>query len=377
MSSKTFKNALLKSSIYATDMADESSIYKCKTFIDSGNVMLNMLLSGSFDGGYPAGRIITLSGESGAGKSMLIMKGLLNFLKLNEENQIILYESEGAILSDVIPEDMKERFIVFPVHTVEEFSRLIVKHISLYKKEYEKTIEKGDTRILFAVDSLGNLAFEKEVKDAEAGKSASDMGLKAKKLKALGRTICSELAKIRTALIVSNHIYANPNAGMYATRKEKYAQSGGSGIQYLSSIIINLEKTLDREKEDGTKFKRASKAKVKAILDKSRFVREDSFIRFTIDFNRGISRLSGLVEFFEEYALFEKESAQTWKFLDFSGRKKALYEYIIRGFLENEELKSRMEQILKEKLCYGGCNLLDDLNELNYILECEDKGEDE
>lgn len=372
MGRKTFKNAILKSSEFATDMANPESIYECRTYIDSGNAMMNMLLSGKFDGGYPAGRIVTLSGESGAGKSMLIMKGLLNFLKLHEDNQIILYETEGAILSDVIPEELKERFLVIPVHTVEEFSKLIVKHIELYKSNYAEEINSGETRILFGLDSLGNLAFEKEVEDASKGKSASDMGLKAKKLKQLGRNICMNLAKIRTSLVVSNHIYANPNAGMYATRKQKYAQAGGSGVVYLSSIIINLDKSLEREREEGTKFKRASKAKIKAILDKSRFVREDTFIRFTIDFDKGISKLSGLIEFFEEYNLFEKPTKMTYSFLGFTGRKKELYKFIINSYLENPELKQQMEEIIQSKLCFGDCNLTTDLCEFNDILDEED-----
>lgn len=376
-SKKSFRNAVLKSSEYATDMANLESIYECKTYIDSGNVMLNMLLSGKFDGGYPAGRIITLSGEAGAGKSMLIMKGLLNFLKKHEDNQIVLYETEGAVLADVIPEELRERFLVVPVQTIEEFSKSIVKLVDKYQESYAEEIKAGETRVLFALDSLGNLAFEKEITDSETGKSASDMGLKAKKFKQLGRNICMKLAKIRTALIVSNHIYANPNAGMYATRKERYAQSGGSGIVYLSSIIINLEKALDREQEKGTKFKRASKAKIKAILDKSRFIREDSFIRFTIDFDKGINSLSGLIEFFDEFNMFEKVTAQTYKFLDFTGRKKELIKFIITSYLTDKDKKEQMEKLIQDKICYGNCDLVNDDYNFDDILEDETNNEDE
>lgn len=356
---KSFTKSVLKTSEYATDMEDES-IYDINEFIDSGNYAFNILLSGKIDGGFPVGKVTTISGETHTGKSILMMKAMIKFLNKHEDNIVILYETEGSVFKEVISEELRDRFLVFPVNTVEEFSTLITKHVELYKKDFEEEIKNKETRVLFALDSLGNLAIEKEVKDVNSGSGAMDMGIKSKLLKRLGRTLCLELSKIRTALICTNHIYANPNAGMYAQRKDKYAQAGGKGFQYLSSIIIYLSKTYEKEKI-GKKAKVATKAKVKAILDKSRLVKEDMFVRITIDFNKGISKFSGIIESLLEFDAIEKINQMTYKFLNFSGKKLELAQYIVE-ILKDETHPDRkaLEDKLKDIYCFGNMDLSDD-----------------
>lgn len=356
---KTFANAILKTSEFATTMSEES-IYDINKYIDSGNYALNVLLSGKLDGGFPVGKVTTISGETHTGKSILMMKAMIKFLSQHEDNMVILYETEGSVLKDVIPDELRERFLVIPVNTVEEFSALITKHVETYKEQFKDEISNNETRVLFALDSLGNLAIEKEIKDVNSGSGAMDMGIKSKLLKRLGRTLCLELSKIRTALICTNHIYANPNAGMYAQRKDKYAQAGGKGFQYLSSIIIYLSKGY--EKENVTKkVKLATKAKIKAILDKSRLVKEDMFVRITIDFNKGISKYSGIIESLLEFEVIEKVNRMTYKFLNFEGKKRELIEYII-GILKDTQHEDReaLQKVLSDLYCFGTMDLNDD-----------------
>ena len=49
-----------------------------KEWLHSGNYVLNHILSGEFGKGYPAGRITQVFGVSGAGKSYLISKSIIN-----------------------------------------------------------------------------------------------------------------------------------------------------------------------------------------------------------------------------------------------------------------------------------------------------------
>jgi len=67
--------------------------------------------------------------------------------------------------------------------------------------------ESPDIKIALFVDSIGLLNSDKEVNDFEKGKSASDMGLKAKDLRAMFRSFTLDLSNERIPFIFTNHTY--------------------------------------------------------------------------------------------------------------------------------------------------------------------------
>ena len=50
-------------------------------------------------------------------------------------------------------------------------------------------------KFIISIDSLGNLAADKEVEDAEKGKAAMDMGMRAKSLKSMMRLLTYKAAR--------------------------------------------------------------------------------------------------------------------------------------------------------------------------------------
>jgi len=177
-----------------------------KIWADSGNYVLNHILSGYFSKGYPAGRITQLFGESGSGKSFLISTTVANAQK--EGYMVILLDSEQALSKDYLekvgvstdPNDL----MTIQVTTVEQTQNIIVSILNDIKEAQEKS-DKDKIKLLLIVDSLGLLASNKALSDADSGKDAADMGTKAKALTRMFTAITQKIGLTETVCIVTNH----------------------------------------------------------------------------------------------------------------------------------------------------------------------------
>ena len=73
----------------------QSTLSSVDSWIDTGSMVLNALISGSLYGGVPKGRVTQFCGPSQTFKSGFILKILANAQK--EGMQIIIFDTEGAI----------------------------------------------------------------------------------------------------------------------------------------------------------------------------------------------------------------------------------------------------------------------------------------
>ena len=254
-------------------------------FIHTGNHMLNALLSADLLGGYPENRIISISGEKGTGKTFLSLNAAREFQ--NNGYAVKFYDSEGAINKRQVEEfgvsTEEDQWDYSSVSTVEDFRTDITNYIQelLDMKRDGYEIPK----MLFILDSAGNLASTKEVEDALSGSQKADM-TRAKVLKSVFRIITSKLAEIGATLIFTNHTYRTTDLF------SKEVSSGGTGPAYAASIIIFLSKA--QLKESDGKTKRG--IIVTAKTEKNRFARPE-LIKFHIDFTKGMNPYVGLHEY--------------------------------------------------------------------------------
>jgi RecA/RadA recombinase len=168
----------------------------------------------------------------------------------------------------------KERVVHTPIMNMEEFKFDVMHQL--------QEIKRGD-KVIFVIDSLGNMSSKKEMEDAIEGKSTQDM-TRARQMKSIFRMITPYLVKYDIPMVAVNHIY------MTQEMFSKPVVSGGSGI-YLSADNIFI---LGRQQEkDGTEL-----AGYNFIInvEKSRHSREKSKIPVTVKFEGGISKWSGLLE---------------------------------------------------------------------------------
>lgn len=257
-------------------MLDVNTFSEVDEWIGTGNYLLNAQISGSLFGGIPNTRSVMIAGDPGAGKSFVCLniareaqKAGYNIIYCDTEGAI---DRDGAVKFGIDP----KKFRYQPIQTVSSFKHFVLSVVDMAK-------ESG-MKIMLIIDSLGMLGTDKELTDAKEGHNAGDMGLKAKELRSLFRTITFELTNAKIPLVCTNHVYTG---GGYIQTKEA---SGGLGSVFSTSIIPFLSKAQLKEGDTKTGIIVTSK------LKKSRFTVPID-IKFHISFVNGMNKFVGLEDY--------------------------------------------------------------------------------
>lgn len=286
-----------KNSKWGGLMSDGAGVSEITDYISTGNYICNACLTGSIFGGAPNNRILCLSGESGTGKTYLLMNMAREAQK--KGHYVIWYDSENAIeLSQLIQFGVDpEKFRYEPVGTVQDFKTSITQTLDILieQKEQGNSIPK----VFFILDSVGNLATQKEIDDAKSASDKADM-TRAKQIRAIFRIVAHKMGIVCATFAFSNHIYMTTD--LFAQR----VQSGGKGLVYGASIILNLSKAKLKEGNDNLQ----TGIIVTAEPDKNRFCKPVK-VKFYISYVNGMNPYVGL----EEYMSFERCGIQKGKFI--------------------------------------------------------------
>lgn len=269
-----------------SESLDKSEFALPTDFIDTGNYMLNAAFTGSLFGGIPNNRSVCLGGESGAGKTFI----LLNICKKAQDAgyHIIYYDTEGAV--DIEAADNfgidPQKFQHEPMSDIDKFRTSIT---TVTKTLMEAKASGGEVpKVLIALDSLGMLATQKEIDDAISGSSAADM-TRAKKIRSLFRIITSDLTGLKIPFLFTNHV--GVNIGGYG---DPVVMGGGEGLKYSASVIALFSKA--KIKDDSQDNKRQTGIVVTSKMLKNRFAQPHN-IKFHIHFQEGMNPYIGLHEY--------------------------------------------------------------------------------
>lgn len=281
----------------------ESALSTVNEWVDTGCMVLNAIISGSLYGGVPVGRITGFSGPSAAGKTYIINKILAN---AQSRGMIpVIFDTEAAIdassTTGVGLDSDQVKYV--PVQTVEDCRN----QISTFLDSVMEAKMRG--KFIISIDSLGNLASQKELDDTEKGKTAMDMGTRAKGLKSMMRLLTFKAAQAGVTILFSNHTYDDPSA-MFPTLVK--AQSGGKGPVYLASVLVQLAKRdekHDKANEDDEilpEANRVSGTTLRALTVKNRFVPPFLECEAYLNFKRGLDKYSGLKEMAVNHGVIEQ-----------------------------------------------------------------------
>lgn len=282
---------------------NESALSTVTSWVDTGCMVLNSIISGSLYGGVPVGRITGFAGPSAAGKTYIINKILANGQK--QGMMPVIFDTEAAIdvgsTTGVGLDPSGVKYV--PVHTVEECRNQISAFL-------DGVIEaKLFGKFILSIDSLGNLASQKEIDDAEKGKTAMDMGTRAKGLKSMMRLLTFKAAQAGVTILFSNHTYDDPGA-MFPTLVKN--QSGGKGPVYLASVLVQLAKRdekHDKSNIDDEVVPEANKVSgttLRALTIKNRFVPPFLEGEMYLNFKKGLDKYSGLREMAVNHGVIEQ-----------------------------------------------------------------------
>lgn len=265
----------------------ENSFSRIDEWIHTGNYLLNAQISGSIFKGVPNSRSVGFSGKTSTGKSFLV-------LNLTREAQkagyhVIYGDSEAAVDEQTMinfgidPEKVRYQ----PLKTVLQTRHFIANLCATLREKKNSGFKIP--KIAMVIDSLGNLATEKETADAMSGSDKRDM-TKQQNLKSMFRIITTDLAELKIPLWVTNHVYDAVGSYFPTT-----VQAGGSALQYCASIIVEFVKAglKDGDEEASEQGQTKSGIIVTSKVVKSRFAKPIP-IKFHISFYKGMNPYVGL-----------------------------------------------------------------------------------
>ena len=263
------------STIKDSALLSQSKFFTKKDQIQTAIPALNVALSGELDGGFVPG--LTLwCGPSKHFKSMFSLIMAKSYMDKYPDAVMVFYDCEFGTPEAYFASLQMDtsRILHVPIMNMEEFKFDVMQQL--------ENLERGD-RVIFVVDSLGNMSSKKEMEDAIEGKSVQDMS-RAKQMKSIFRMITPYLNRLDIPMVAVNHIYMEQ--GLYP----KAIVSGGTGV-YLSADNIYI---LGRQQEkEGTEVIGYNFI---INVEKSRYVREKSKIPICVKHEGGLSKWSGLLE---------------------------------------------------------------------------------
>ena len=274
---------------------------KAKTFITTGVYILDAALSGRLlNGGIATNRITAFAGESGSGKSFLAYSVSKHAQK--DGYSVIYIDTEQAVdLEDItkfgIDIDL-EKFRLVRSNKVEDVNMLLTQLIDELMQQKLAGFELP--KLLIVLDSLGQMASNKEKADLLKGDHKQDM-TKAKALGSMFRSINTDLGYLDIPMLICNHTYLTLD--MFPQEKLK----GGNGLLYSASVIGFMSKSKLKTGEEDDMDLGQSGISVLFKTSKNRMAKPKK-IRFDISFAHGMNPYTGLeafcrAEFFEQIGI--------------------------------------------------------------------------
>src|SRR6185369_762116 len=209
-------------------------------WIDSGSVILNMILSNKSDGGWPCGRIVHVYGPEGIGKSTLAYKAIANCQK---EGGICIYadleHAANKKFMSMIGVDLT-KIIWTDIDAVEDLFDVFESNLTLLAND--KRFQ--DKPKLIIIDSNAALMTKQELEGNMEFNMNTSLG-KAKALHKVLRKISKPLCKANVCLFVIDQIKDNTSG--YGP---KYNISGGRALPFWSSIRVLLDGKTQIKKKD-------------------------------------------------------------------------------------------------------------------------------
>jgi len=277
-------------SIKTAEIVSESSYFNERDVIPVSVPIINVAFSGRLDGGFVPG-LTVLAGDSKTFKTLLSLKLLKSYLDKYDDSIAVIYDIEKGITL----ENMK-------MHEIDTDRVLLIRdieHVEQLKFDMHKRLtecKKGD-HVFFLIDSIGMIASKKEIDDSIEEKSVADM-TRAKAIRSFLRIITPHLTIKDLPCVMIAHTYNTME--LYA----KAVVSGGTAITYTANqvFIITRAQEKDSDKElVGWNFT--------IHVDKSRFVKDKAKFTFTVLFDYGIEKNSGILDLAVEGGFVTKSGA--------------------------------------------------------------------
>lgn len=297
-----------------------------KTDVTSTDIpALNIALQGMVNGGFDSG-VITIAGKSKHFKTLFALNMASAYLAKHEDAILVFLDSEFGSPREyfhMFKGNSKERIVHIPVTTVENVRTEVVNLL----KDMTR-----DQKVIFILDSIGNLSSEKENADAESGKDTVDM-TRAKALKSFFRIVTPQLKLKDKTLIGINHTYQTLE--MFS----KEVTSGGTGGVYNSDTIFMIGKQQEKEGTEIVGWNFVIK------IEKSRFVKELMKIPILVTYDANIYKYSYIWELAVEFGIIQSPSKGYYSYGDDKKHRRNALETpeLMQSICDDEQFQQLVE----------------------------------
>lgn len=274
---------------------------KEKKFISTGVYIVDAAMSGRLlGGGIATNRISVFAGESGAGKSFLAYSVSKNAQK--EGYSVIYIDTEQSVDLEDIPkfgvDNDLEKFRLIRSNKVEDINITLTQLIDELKEQKMSGYELP--KLMIVLDSLGQMASNKEKEDLLKGNIKQDM-TKAKAIGSMFRSINNDLGYLDIPMVVCNHTYLTMDLF------PQHVMKGGLSLLYTASVIGFMTKSKLKTGEEDDMDLGQSGISVLFKTQKNRLAKPKK-IRFDISFAHGMNPYTGLdafcrPEFYEQIGI--------------------------------------------------------------------------
>jgi RecA/RadA recombinase len=361
---------------------------KERKFLSTGVYLLDACLSGKLlGGGISTNRISCVAGESGAGKSFICYSVAKNAQKSGYS--VIYIDTEQSIDLQDLPnygiDNSLEKFRLVRSNKVEDVNMLLTQLLDELKDQKLAGFELP--KLLIVIDSLGQMASNKEKEDLLAGNIKQDM-TKAKALGSMFRSINTDLGFLDIPLLVANQTYQTMD--LFSQEKLR----GGNGLLYSASVIGMMSKSKLKDSNVDEMDLGASGISVLFKCIKNRLAKPKK-IRFDISFVNGMNPYTGLEafcrpEYFNQIGIAQGKSEvdkKTGEFTFTPGGTRWYVRHLDKSFtlqklfnsdVFTSDILNKMEPIVNEYFRFKSLDELDEVNKkFEEIIEDDERDADD
>lgn len=281
-----------------------------KTWLSTGCYALNYLICGDFKGGIPLeGKFTMFAGDSGSGKSYISSGNIVKYCQQQGVFPVII-DTENALdeqwLINLGVDVADDKIMKVSGATIDDISAMMGALIEQYKAEHGAKPYEERPRLLLIIDSLGMLITPNQERQFMEGDQKGDMGIKAKQITAMMRVVMAKIASEPIGLVATNHVMDSQD--QYQPDKIP----GGKMLEFASSVIVQMNKYLLKEDEDGNKLTGGAVAGIRttAVVRKSRYAKPFERIKLEIPYDTGMNPYSGMFDLLLAKGVLIKEGVR-------------------------------------------------------------------
>uniref|UniRef100_A0A7N0TVI8 Bacterial recombinase A n=2 Tax=Kalanchoe fedtschenkoi TaxID=63787 RepID=A0A7N0TVI8_KALFE len=293
--------------------------------ISTGSFALDIALG---IGGVPKGRVVEIYGPEASGKTSLALHIIAESQK--QGGYCAFIDAEHALdpaLAEAIGVNTKNLLLSQPDCGEQALSLV------------DTLIRSGSVDVV-VVDSVAALVPKGEL-EGEMGDA--HMAMQARLMSQALRKLCHSLSQSQTVLIFVNQVRAKLSTFGFGGPTE--VTCGGNALKFYASVRLNLRRVGSVKKGEEIV---GSVVGVKVV--KNKHAPPFRSAQFELEFGKGISRQSELVDLGVKYGFIKKGGGGYYRYKDHGYRgKDGMSRYLAGNSSEQEEL----ELILREKLLGG------------------------